>query len=80
MFIDTRPLHHDWPTRNRPRDQSRIQGNVVRAIMTVASCAFGMSDAYRLNVYIQHLRQSIAQYKGRLRMRPDRKPIILPIR
>ena len=71
VFVGARPLHHDRLAWQFTCQQRCIQGDIVRAIMSIATGAFGMDHANPVGINMQYLCQRAPQHKWRLRMRPD---------
>ena len=71
MFLFAHPLDLDRLPRHRLRQQRRVGGGVVGAIMPVASRSLGMDAAHLVERHTQHLRDRLLIGIDALGMSPD---------
>ena len=74
------PLQAHRAARHRPRQQRRVGGGIVGAVVAVAAGALGMDAAHLLLRHPHHLGDGVAVRIDALRMGPDRQRVVVELR
>ena len=79
MLLLAHPLHANGPARQRARNQSRVGGCVIGAVVPVTARPFHMDAPHLLDRHAQHLRNRLPVGVDALGVRPHRHCAVLKL-
>ena len=79
MLLLAHPLHANGPARQRARNQSRVGGCVIGAVVSVTPGPFHVDTAHLLDRHAQHLRNRLPVGVDALGVRPHRHCAVLEL-